>query len=163
MNWDTDCWMGTELKEILTKWSLVDHSFDENQMENEGHQFTLSRVDYWMILMSRLKQVPADENELVLNSTGLSKLKKEQKCLKRENGNHSDGQSALHKEGLDQMWVVYHPLTQPKSRGWPLTHFSVLPRLQKTNIRMQKRNGTNRKKEKCCTRCLWSKAKGTDK
>ena len=46
------------------------------------------------VLMSRLKRVPADENELVLNSTGLSKLKREQKCLKRENGNHSDGQSA---------------------------------------------------------------------
>ena len=106
MNWDTDCLMGTELKEILTRWSLVDHSFDENQMENEGHQFTLSRVDYWMILMSRLKRVPADENELVSNSTGLSKLKREQKCLKRENGNHSDGQSALCKETLDQMWVV---------------------------------------------------------
>ena len=45
----------------------------------------------------------------------------------------------------------------------PLTHFSVLPRLQKTNIRMQKRNGGYRKKEKCCARRLWSKAKSTDK
>ena len=109
MNWVTDCLMEIGLKEILTRLSLVDHSFDENQMESEDHQFILSRVDYWMILMSRLKRVPADENELVLNSTGLSKLKKEQKCLKRENGNHSDGQSASHKGVPDPMWVVNHP------------------------------------------------------
>jgi len=46
MNWVTDCLMEIGLKEILTRWSLADHSFDENQMESEDHQFILSRVDY---------------------------------------------------------------------------------------------------------------------
>ena len=95
--------MEIELNEIQIKLWLVDLSYAENQMENVDHQFIQSKVDFWMISMSRLKLVLVDENVPGSNWTGLLKLKKGQKCLKKENGNHKDGQNALHNEEQDPM------------------------------------------------------------
>ena len=116
MSWDIDCLMEIELKEIRIRLWLVDPSYAENRTENDDHRFIQSKVDFWMISMSRLKLVHVDENELGSNSTGLLKSKKARKCLKKENGKHRDGQNVLHNEELDPTWVVYHfTPTQPQN------------------------------------------------
>ena len=114
MSWAIDCLMEIELKEIQIRLWLVDLSYAENRMENDDHRFIQSKVDFWMISMSRLKLVHADESAHGSNSTGRLKSKKGQKCLKRENGKHRDGRNVLHNEELDPTWVVYHSTrTQP--------------------------------------------------
>ena len=101
MSWDIDCLMEIELKEIRIRLWLVDPSYAENRTENDDHRFIQSKVDFWMISMSRLKLVHADENELGSNLTGLLKSKRVQRCLKKGNGKHRDGQNVLHNEELD--------------------------------------------------------------